>query len=756
MLRLLLWVALAVAAVVGADRALRTPGVLVTDLMRVVPALTHDPAVAIAVERAQTIALRQLDVLIGGADAGAVRAAANDAERALRASDGLRPNETALRPELETLLADHRHALLAEDDRTRLVAGGASGLLDEVTAALASPTGGGPLSLGEDPAGHFARWAATLPRALPEWYRGPHGLPERRVGGRTWVALRHELTASPFDEPAQRAAATALGAASAAVAARCADCEMRATGVVRFAIAARSSAQREIAVLSLASTLAITALVLALFRSLVPLAVTLATLLTASAAATLAVVSVFGQVHVLTLVFGTTLLGVAVDYATHYLVQHASAPADRTHVFRHILAPVTLGMLTSVIAYALLAFAGLPALQQVAVYSCTGLLAVFVTMAVAFPVALSRWSPGPPRAKWLAPAIGPIPAGARTRRIALALALLGVGIAAIGLEADDDPRQLQSPPAALRAEDAAVRALLGGPAVLPGFVLVEGADPEALARAEERVAAAASAAGGAALAVTRVVPSQETQLANLAAWSSALRDPRALDAGFVALGFRAGTGRTLVDDFERQRRTLLAVEDVLPLAHPMLASLRFTHDGANYGIVQLIGVPTEAVAEIATAVAGARWIAPLDEFAVAFAGVRERAVGLALLATLAIGAMLALRYGLRGATTVLLPPLLALGMTLGVLTLLQLPINVFVLVGLVLVLGIGADQALFARESSEPAARLAMLLAALTTCASFGFLAFSSIPALRGFAVTVFVGVAIAHLLAPLAAADDR
>ena len=71
---------------------------------------------------------------------------------------------------------------------------------------------------------------------------------------------------------------------------------------------------------------------------------------------------------------------------------------------------------------------------------------------------------------------------------------------------------------------------------------------------------------------------------------------------------------------------------------------------------------------------------------------------------------------------------------------------------LMLVLGVGVNYAIFLREGGQRAAATlaGVLLSAGTTLLSFGLLAFSSMPALSGFGLTLLVGVGIAVLLAPM------
>ncbi len=74
--------------------------------------------------------------------------------------------------------------------------------------------------------------------------------------------------------------------------------------------------------------------------------------------------------------------------------------------------------------------------------------------------------------------------------------------------------------------------------------------------------------------------------------------------------------------------------------------------------------------------------------------------------------------------------------------------------GLVLVLSIGFDYAIFCREATEAqkdVTMLGILLAFVTTLLSFGLLAFSGIFALRSFGLVLFIGTIVAFALSPLA-----
>lgn len=77
---------------------------------------------------------------------------------------------------------------------------------------------------------------------------------------------------------------------------------------------------------------------------------------------------VFRHVHVLTFVFSTTLIGICVDYSLHWFVEK-----DK----EKLLKSLTDSLVTTVGAFAVLIFANIPLLSQIAVFTSVGLVSVY-------------------------------------------------------------------------------------------------------------------------------------------------------------------------------------------------------------------------------------------------------------------------------------------------------------------------------------------------------------------------------------------
>jgi predicted exporter len=98
------------------------------------------------------------------------------------------------------------------------------------------------------------------------------------------------------------------------------------------------------------------------------------------------------------------------------------------------------------------------------------------------------------------------------------------------------------------------------------------------------------------------------------------------------------------------------------------------------------------------------------------------------------------------------PLLLAVLLTLGGFTLLQVPLGILHLVGLLLVVAVGSNYALFFdllqhKGGADEDTLASLLLANLTTVLSFGLIALSDIPALSAIGRVVAPGALLALLL---------
>jgi predicted exporter len=147
---------------------------------------------------------------------------------------------------------------------------------------------------------------------------------------------------------------------------------------------------------------------------------------------------------------------------------------------------------------------------------------------------------------------------------------------------------------------------------------------------------------------------------------------------------------------------------------------------------------------------GVRWIDRTADFSHLLGHYRKLMTNLLLVSIMAVFIVLTARYRSH-AWRVLLPTVLAGLLALAALGWLGQPLQLFNVLALLLLLGVGIDYGIFLIEQNgAPHAWLAVCLGAAGTGLSFGLLSLSATPALHAFGLTLLLGIGAVWLLSPL------
>ena len=535
------------------------------------------------------------------------------------------------------------------------------------------------------------------------------------------------------------------------------------TGFSFYAHEATQSAKGEISTIGVGSLIALLLLVISTFRSLRPLSLIVASIVAGCLIALAVTLSVFGFVHLFTLVFGASLIGVSVDYSFHYIADDAFGGEDWTpdSGLRNIFMGITLGLITSILAYLALTVAPFPGLQQLAVFSSAGLVGAYFTLIVLAGV-WRRRSVVHDRSlilRFTRRFLGIWRlAGARHRYVLIAALLVLTVLSYGNIEIDDNVRVLQSQPPELVRQEAAIQDLLGI-AQAGTFLLASAASDEELLQLEEAVRVRlderiGAGALGSYQAVSSWVPSLARQEQSHAAYMNLLH--ARLPGYFDTLGVNPGVAETTLEQLDSA--PVLELRDWR--AHPVSSQFRNrwlqTDAGTSASIMLLFGV--QDVDGLAAVVADFPTVSIVNkgqELSTLFGNYRSRVIRVLIAAYLVILVGLSTRYGPLRAAVLLIPPVLAGLLALVVTSLAGETLNLFNFLAMILVLGIGIDFTLFIAEAREELTStiFAITLSALTTMISFGLLSLSSTFAVHSFGMTVLIGIACAYLLCPLAIA---
>lgn len=149
-----------------------------------------------------------------------------------------------------------------------------------------------------------------------------------------------------------------------------------------------SNAAKEISIISGVSLFVVVVILLLIFQSSYPIIYSVGTILWSSLTAISATLAIFGKMHILTLVFGTSLIGSCIDYSLHFFIHWKGNKecVEGVHVRSHLLKGLTLSLVSTVLCYFILVFAPFNLLKQMAVFSISGIFSSFLTVICLYPL----------------------------------------------------------------------------------------------------------------------------------------------------------------------------------------------------------------------------------------------------------------------------------------------------------------------------------------------------------------------------------
>ncbi len=664
-------------------------------------------------------------------------------------------------PEL-AFIERHRYQLSDRGDAARFDAPRLRAALEERLEGLAG--GGGVLEkrwLATDPTGETLHVLAQLT---------PPVEPARKEG--VWfdrngsaALLVAQTRVAGWDIDGQQRATQALRAAFDE-ARRGTDAQMRMSSPGVMAAESRTLIAAEASRLSIASAILILGILYWAYRSLSVVALCFLPAATGLLAGVVAVNVWFGSVQAITLGFGATLLGEAVDYPSFLLTQlrsGESVPAARTR-----LGPtLRMAILTTACASLALLLADFPGIAQLGLLTMVGILVAGAMTYWILPLWVSASMVRVPSEAPMGAAV-PLVLPLRDWQrwvIVIAAAVVVTGLAWNRPWWDDDVASMNPLPATLKERDRELRQALGAPDVRYLLAIGGVTQEEVLVRAEmvrpqlERWVAEGLLAGFDL--VSDVLPSRATQARRQQSLPTAAVLRANLDEALAGLPFRPGTFAPFLQAVAEARSAApLTIEAMTGTTFGFRTESLLRRDGDRwYAVVPLRNVADAQAIARAVAATGTSQISWLDlraESAGMMAAWRQQALVYAALGAVLILGVLA--HGLsnvRAALRLMTPVVVALALTGATLIAAGAPLSALHLIALLLVLGVGINYALFfARAASVQENRLRTLrtigVVGGTTLAAFGMLALSRTSVLHVIGVTVCIGVVYSLLLSAL------
>ena len=761
----------------------------ITDLSAFLPA-TPTPKQQLLVDQLRDgPASRLILVAIEQGDVGArARVSALTANRLRRepAFSSVNNGEPVTAERDREFLFQHRYLLSDAVTPARFSAAGLRAGIEDTIGELTS-SGGLLLKsiLPNDPTGEMLHIIDQLERTpSPATRDGVWVSPD---GARALMVAQTAARGSDTDAQ-QRAIGSIRAAFAAAVresSARGANnLQLKLSGPGVFAVGARTKIERAAVRLSIVSSVLVVTLLFAVYRSLPALALGLAPVASGAVIGVAAVALGFGAVHGITLGFGITLIGESVDYSIYFFVsshrlRQNGAPASSWQ--RAWWPTIRLGMLTSVCGFASLLPSGFPGLAQLGLYSISGLIAAALVTRFVLPALL----PGgfairdvTPLGTRVAGLLRPVRKLRGSVIAAAGVVLAGLAMAVLHWHQDTlwnrELAALSPVSAADQEYDAKLRSDLGA-ADVRDLVVVSGPTQDAVLRLAERVAQAL-----APLVDAKVISGFDSP-ANYLPSAATQESRRESLPGPTHL--RESLRQATVDSAVSSERLQPFLMDVEAARHAPLVALRdlqgtsllagfdalILHQAIRWnallplhaaGVGQAVNTAWVMAALQHARLTEAQVLDLKHESDALYAGYLAEAIHLSLAGVLAILVLLsiALRSVARVAR-VLAPLLLAVLTVSAGLTLIGVQLTLLHLVGMLLIVAVGSNYALFFDRQaslhdggSESLTLAALIIANASTVIGFGLLSFSQVPVLVALGTTVAPGAFLALLFAAVLA----
>jgi predicted exporter len=743
-----------------------------SNILALLPVQERDPVLQESFTHMVDAAQQRLIVLVGADDWAQAGRAADAYIAVLKPHADLLTFSDAAGEQMQSdwlkFFQQHRLSLMTSHDEFALRAPSnpqsKQTWVDSALGKLYSPFAGPKLgSVQDDPFGLFSDWVQARAQETP--VRPRDGRLFVADGQRQYVVLPITLKVPAFAMSAQETILPLLTQARQSAQQAAPKSDVIAAGAILHAAAAGEQATHEVSTIGLGSLIGIVLLMWFTFHSIKPIALILLSIGIGCVGALSMSWLLFDRIHLLTLVFGASLIGVAQDYGIYFLCNRLGVDPsiDSSELLKRLMPGLILTFVTTVIGYAGLAMTPFPGLQQMAVFSILGLVFAWLTVICWFPWLVSAktlknvhvaHSYGVSLTRW------PL---ARLNRTTLIAVIVFVAFAMFGLSrlgVNDDIRLLQNTPKSLIDEQLKLGRLLDAPTPVQ-FFLVRGATAETVLQREEVLKQKLEPLIGqhhisGYQAMSNWVPSSRTQTARRQMIEEKLlRD----DGPLAALAEKLGEDRTWVDATRQHilsSSSPLSLDEFLkspssePWRHLWLGQI----NGTYASVVALRGMTSSGrsiVQHAADGLAGIQWVDKVDDISSVLGRYRQYMGWVVLISYLTVYVLLVPRYRAR-AWRVLVPTALASVFTLAFMGATGQSLQLFHVLALMLLLGVGVDYGIFLHEQKnqrDHTAWLAVGLSALSTLLSFGLLGLSKTPALQAFGLTMLIGVASVWLIVP-------
>ncbi len=651
----------------------------------------------------------------------------------------------------------YQFSLLSAKDRAGLIKQPSSWLITKLTKLLISPVSGlDSNSLSNDPFLLYRDYLTELPRGNPK-AQLVNGYTLFHENNQSHVLVLTELANGAFiqniqDQFSQLQSELNTGGLEQQT--------IKVFGVIRYALQNRELAEKEMLAIGLGSLIGIMLIFYLVFRRLLFLPIILLPIAIGGLSAFSVSLFIFGELHLISLVFGVSLIGVSIDYALHYCCSHSnlSNSNDNIQALTEVRSALSLGLVTSSIGYLTLSIADFPALRQMAALAIAGLAGAYFTVLFWLPTLIKKPLKVQPVfislvsvwINWL-----------RDKKpvsiwFVVLLVVVLYGLNYFSKNNQDNVKILRANLVELEIIDKYVQKVIGEFPNSQFFVVSGKSKHETIKNERELVKQIRQIDSGAGrvYALSDWFPDYQQQEQNYNLLQQNISQNKTLGTDLAKAGLPEGLLDKYREKLSGSNFTPMNLDVFLnsPLGkihkHLWLGEV----EGQFYSIVSLYGYKD---LQILNSIADELSVSLIDRSASIsnlLAKYRVTIERMFPLVLLAIFIILSFRFGLHDSFRVVSAPLLAAMLSFLCLNIIVGSYNLFSIFGLIITIAISIDYAIFIRESKgySKGTYLAISLASITTILALGLLSLSFTPALSAFGLSLLLGVLFSLVLTPI------
>lgn len=518
-------------------------------------------------------------------------------------------------------------------------------------------------------------------------------------------------------------------------------------GTVFYSNYSATSAQKDINILGSITLIGVFALIFLIYKSVVPVFLTLSSVFAGLLAATAALFLFFDAINLVMIGMCLSIIGVVCDYTIYFMTMRMDSelhegPFD---TIKQMSKPLLFAAGTDVIAYLLIVLSPISPLKQLAVFCM-----VAISVSCLFVIIIEPYLCNNIKRNKL-----PLKAVFRAylnlikrKNIRLSIIAILLVISTIGLftiKANDDPASLQTMPYSLKSQDDIIAKYTNQNSSLK-YIVIQADNEQGLLNTNEKIKAILSDL------------KKEKALNNFTTLPINSFDLQQNDCDLLNTKLITTKNYLKQNGFEIDALPYtcrkLSLKDFLasPIGQPYNQLVVEDNNHLALSVILEDVTKPETLKASIKDFTNVVYLDRRNDFTQIFSHFRELIFFVLVLFEVVILIIASIRLGILKGFVATLFSILCLTTSLSVLSLSGFEVNLFNELALILVLGIGINYIIFFsnNQNKSHTSIIAIFTALITTLLTIGILIFSSVNAICGFAITLSVGIICAFVLSTL------